>query len=182
MSLTYLAKLMEMRYSALDTITSQLASFHSAGLPEAASTFFPNITLFRICSFSLSSNVARGQSSPQKLWAASEAELFYVCVTSEERMRKRRRRSSGGLTLGVMALFLTIVFFFSGHYCCTVCVFACMCWTFFFLHCYAMQYLTLGRTCARGDGGRAGMVGVVGTEWMYDHFNLCVILDCTTSS
>lgn len=67
----------------------------------------------------------------------------------------RQEGKSGGATLGVMAaataLFLAVFFFFfSCHYCWRVCVHV-----FFFWHCYAMQYLTLGRTCARGlrEGG-----------------------------
>lgn len=71
----------------------------------------------------------------------------------------RQEGKSGGLTLGVMAaaivLFLAVFFFFSCHHCWRVCVHVL---DFFFWHCYAMQYLTLGRTCARGLLGRGGQL------------------------
>lgn len=107
-----------------------------------------------------------GQHSAQELMAASKAGFISYEMWSEEWWSDAWGDGCGDSAIFSWLLLPLIVARFA-------CLHACVCVSlFFFLTLLCNAVSDLGKNMCQRDRERA--------EWMCDHYNLCVILDCTT--
>lgn len=110
------------------------------------------------------------------MWGQHSVQELLAPHLKQDSSVMRCEVKSGGPALGVMAAVIVLFlvgFFFPSLFARFVCLHACVCVRPLFLTLLCNAVSDLGKNMRQRDRERA--------EWMCDHFNLCVILDCTTS-